>query len=244
MDKRIKLILGLMVCTLCLEGCSDNMQIEEKSSETISISSEKKSTSEDDIINPEEQKSVEVIPDQTEFVNIKDYIVDIQVDLKYSTTDNFTGQKIYEFTDAYLRYGTVEKLIEVQEALKEQDLFLKVWDAFRPVSAQFKLWEICPNSTYVANPNKGFSSHSRGNTVDITIVDKDGKDVVMPTGFDDFSTKADRDYSDCTVEARENAEMLEQLMIEKGFKAYYGEWWHFTDENEYPVEEEFLPSAQ
>ena len=62
--------------------------------------------------------------------------------------------------------------------------------------AQFKLWEICPNPIYVANPNKGFSKHSRGNTVDITIVSLSGEKVEMPSGFDDFTKKADRDYSD------------------------------------------------
>ena len=68
------------------------------------------------------------------------------------------------------------------------------------VDAQFKLWELCPNSKYVANPNKGFSSHSRGNTVDITLIKADGGEVQMPTGFDDFSLKADRDYTDCPEE--------------------------------------------
>ncbi|MDE6929140.1 MAG: hypothetical protein K2P02_00060, partial [Lachnospiraceae bacterium] len=102
------------------------------------------------------------------------------------------------------------------------------------------LWDICPDATYVANPHKGFSSHSRGNTVDITIVDEEGNELVMPTEFDDFSALADRDYSDCTKEARLNAEMLEQIMTENGFKAYYGEWWHYTDTEEYPVEKDFL----
>ncbi len=101
--------------------------------------------------------------------------------------------------------------------------------------AQFKLWEICPNPIYVANPNKGFSKHSRGNTVDITIVSLSGEKVEMPSGFDDFTKKADRDYSDVSKEAGENAKLLEKVMEEAGFEGYAGEWWHYSDEEEYPV---------
>ena len=74
--------------------------------------------------------------------------------------------------------------------MEQKGYFLKIWDAYRPVSAQFDLWNICPDSTYVADPTKGYSSHSRGSTIDITLTDKRGTDMVMPTGFDDFSAKA------------------------------------------------------
>lgn len=163
------------------------------------------------------------------------------IDLRYATDNNFTGQVIYDFTDVYLRYGTVKKLILVQDELKESGLYLKIWDGFRPPSAQFKLWDVCPDPTYVSNPNNGFSSHSRGNTVDITLVHADGTEVVMPTGFDDFSDLADRDYSDCGKEAADNAIFLEQLMVKHGFKPYSGEWWHFTDNQAYPVDQVFEP---
>lgn len=180
-------------------------------------------------------------PEDADFVRIRDYIPDIVVDLKYATEDNFTGQVIYEFTEPYLRYGTVKKLMAVQEALKSQGLGLKIWDGFRPVSAQFKLWDVCPDPTYVANPNVGFSSHSRGNTVDITLVDATGAELVMPTGFDDFSALADRDYADCTAEAANNARLLEKLMEENGFKPYFGEWWHYADTVSYDVAKDFEP---
>ena len=193
-------------------------------------------------IETESQTEIVVLPvEKNEFVNVKTYIPDIWIDLKYATEENFTGQKIYDFTDAYLRYGTVEKLMKVQDALREQGLSLKIWDAFRPTKAQFTLWEICPDATYVANPNKGFSSHSRGNTIDVTIVNENGEELLMPTAFDDFSKKADRDYSDCTTEAKKNALLLENLMKENGFKPYSGEWWHFSDKDSYPVGKEFTP---
>ena len=183
-------------------------------------------------------------PLDTDFVKVIDYIPDIAIDLRYATCNNFTGQTVYDFQEPWLRYGTVKKLIKVQARLAKHGFRLKIWDAFRPTAAQFRLWEICPDSTYVANPYSGFSSHSRGNTVDITIIDQYGNEVEMPTGFDDFSKKADRDFSDCTAESAKNAAYLEEIMIECGFSGYYGEWWHYTDTTSYPVEQNFNPTEK
>ncbi len=183
-------------------------------------------------------------PDDAAFVRMTDYLPDIQVDLRYAGDNNFTGTRIYDFTDAYLRYGTMKKLISVHTALEADGYTFCIWDAFRPVSAQFRLWEVYPDATYVANPVTGHSSHSCGSTVDLTLVHLDGSPVEMPTDFDDFSLKADRDYSDCTEQAAANARYLENLMTNAGFRPYRGEWWHFSDTDSYPVEESFDPAMQ
>lgn len=187
----------------------------------------------------------ETVPTEPEtddaFVRVLDYIPAATQELKYATEDNFTGQVIYDFQDAYLRWGTVKKLKRVSEDLAQLEMYIKIWDGFRPVSAQFALWEVCPNPTYVANPTTGYSSHSRGNTIDLTLVDANGAEVEMPTGFDDFSPLADRNYSDCTESAANNAQLLEILMEKHGFTGYYGEWWHFSDTTSYPVEHVFEP---
>jgi D-alanyl-D-alanine dipeptidase len=175
------------------------------------------------------------IPNDDEIVKIIDYIPNIVIDLKYATTDNFTGKVIYDFTDAYLRYGTIRKLMNVQDKLNELGYTLVIWDAYRPVEAQWTLWNVYPDSTYVANPNTGYSSHNRGNTIDITIQKLDGESVEMPTGFDEFSKKANRDYSDVSKNARSNALLLENIMIECGFKPLKTEWWHYSDTIKYPV---------
>lgn len=174
-------------------------------------------------------------------VKVRDYIPDIAVELKYATTDNFTGQVIYDFEDAYLRYGTVKKLKTAQEELTQLGFGLKIWDGFRPVSAQFALWDAYPDPSFVADPRNGYSSHSRGNAVDVTLVDVDGNDVLMPTAFDDFSSRADRDYSDCDETSAANAMLLEATMRSVGFKPYSAEWWHFSDERSYAVETAFEP---
>lgn len=180
-------------------------------------------------------------PSEDALVPVSDYIPGIMVEIRYATADNFTGQRIYDFETPFLRYGTVKKLLAVQEQLEAQGLGLKIWDGFRPVSAQYFLWEVCPDPRYVADPRTGFSSHSRGNTVDITLVDATGSELIMPTGFDDFSPLADRDYSDCSPEAARNARLLQQIMESAGFTGYYGEWWHFTDTVSYAVEKSFTP---
>ena len=183
-------------------------------------------------------------PEDAYLVRVRDYIPDIAVELRYAADNNFTGETIYAFDEVYLRYGTVKKLMAVQEELRGMELSLNIWDAFRPVSAQFVLWEICPNPVYVANPLTGVSSHSRGNTVDITLADDSGAELVMPTGFDDFSALADRDYSDCPAEAAENARLLQSVMESHGFSGYYGEWWHFSDSDGYPAETVFDPALR
>ncbi len=179
--------------------------------------------------------------EQHEFVRVRDYIPDIVTDLKYATANNFTGAVIYDFTDVYLRYSTVLKLMDVQAELREQGLRLKIWDGFRPVEAQWSLWYAKPDANYVSNPATGYNSHSRGNTVDVTLVDADGRELEMPTGFDEFSPFADRDFSDCTVTAAANATLLQEVMEKHGFTGLQSEWWHFSEDQEYDIEKVFDP---
>ena len=178
------------------------------------------------------------------FVRVTDYAPDIRVDLKYAGRRNFTGKRIYHFEDAYLRYGTVKKLIKAQKTLKKNGMGLMIWDAYRPHAAQKKLWEVCPNPLYVKDPDKGYSDHTRGSAVDVTLVDSDGTELLMPTEFDNFTKLADRDYSDIDNDfARDNVRLLEKTMKACGFKAYSEEWWHFTDSVSYEVEKDFVPES-
>lgn len=225
--------LFILLLALLLTGCGEGEEPPAQPEQTLPRSSAAATL-------PAETAEPVVYPDPHDMVlvAVADYLPEVPVELKYATADNFTGQVIYDFSTAYLRYGTVVKLAAVQRDLQELGLSLKIWDAFRPVSAQYRLWEVCPDRRYVADPNTGFSSHSRGNTVDVTLVDSQGREVTMPTAFDDFTKKADRDYSDCSQEAADNALILEVLMEKHGFTGYKNEWWHFSDEEQYPVEEQ------
>ena len=168
-------------------------------------------------------------------VSVWEYLPNVNVELKYATADNFTGQVIYDSGNAQLRFGTLQKLQKAQDRLGMEGYRLLIWDAYRPVEAQWKLWELCPDPNFVSDPNRGFSRHSRGNTVDVTLVTLDGEAVEMPSGFDEFSPLADRDYSDVSDVARANAERLEQAMTAAGFRGYDKEWWHYSDTTDYPV---------
>mgnify|MGYP004528227893 FL=1 len=242
-----KTLLWLGTLALLLSACGTNADAPPSASAPPSSAVEEDSVidetppsaEETEAPAPEEAETNE--PADTDFVRVQDYLPDVAVDLKYAAQDNFTGQVIYSFTDAYLRYGTVKKLEAVYDELSADGYSLKIWDAFRPTWAQFKLWDVCPDPAYVSNPTKGFSSHSRGNTVDLTLIAADGTDVEMPTGFDDFTARADRDYSDVTETAAANARYLEDVMQRNGFKPYSQEWWHYSDTDSYEVEQTFSP---
>lgn len=126
-------------------------------------------------------------------VNIQSVIPGIVLDIRYATTNNFTGQELYPVAKCVLRTKTAEKLGEVQADLASQSLALKVFDGYRPLSVQKKMWAIFPNPDYVADPKKG-SRHNRGAAVDLTLIHlPDQRELPMPTAYDDFTPKAHRD---------------------------------------------------
>ena len=181
-------------------------------------------------------------PADEDLVRVQDFIPTARVLLIYATEENFTEQKIYDFYEAYLRYGTVKKLAAVCEELETLGLGILIWDGFRPVSAQAALWEAYPDPLYVSHPVTGTRTHCRGNAVDLTLYDlQTGERLLMPTDFDVFSALADRDYRDCDPEAAANARILETVMKKYGLNPFWAEWWHFTDTDSYPVDEEFEP---
>lgn len=154
----------------------------------------------------------------------------IRLDIRYATKNNFTGTVIYPLAKCYLRRAVAEKLSCVQRELEKKGLGLKIYDGYRPLSAQRKLWSVCPNEQYVALPSKG-SKHNRGASVDLTLVDNTtGCEVAMPSAFDDFTPRAHRDYAHMQSEvAKKNCQLLEAAMVAVGFEPYFGEWWHFND---------------
>lgn len=180
-------------------------------------------------------------PEDDELVLVQDYLPHAFQRLRYAEEGNFTGQQVYRFTEAYLRYGTVKKLQGVSDELYYQGYRLLIWDAFRPLSAQQALWDAYPDPNYVAPPGSGYQGHCRGITVDVTLADELGFPVEMPSDYDDFTQKGDRDYADCTPEAAANAKLLEDTMERWGFTGYQKAWWQFTDNTNYPVDEQFEP---
>ncbi len=160
----------------------------------------------------------------------------IRLDIRYATTNNFTGRKVYPEARCLLREGTARKLSAVQRELEGMGLGLKVLDCYRPLEVQKKFWALAPDERYVANPAKG-SRHNRGAAVDVTLVTAAGEELPMPTGFDDFTEKAHRDYQALPAEAIRNRALLERVMKKHGFDPLPTEWWHFDDADwrKYPI---------
>ena len=165
-----------------------------------------------------------------DIVDIKDVNPRIIVDMKYATEDNFTKKRLYDSNTCFLRKSTASKLDAVQRKLEGMNLGLKVWDCYRPLAVQRSLWAILPDERYVADPEKG-SRHNRASAVDVTLVDSQGKQLQMPTGFDDFSPRTDHHYHDLPDQAIRNRELLKNLMEKAGFIPLPEEWWHYDDEN-------------
>jgi D-alanyl-D-alanine dipeptidase len=165
----------------------------------------------------------------SDLVDIKEINPHLIVDMKYATEDNFTQQKLYEMNVCFLRRSTALKLDKVQKDLAGLNLGLKVWDCYRPLAGQRKLWAVLPDERYVANPQKG-SRHNRGTAVDVTLVDSRGIELQMPTGFDEFSARAHRHYRDLPEHVIRNRSLLETSMKKAGFVPLPQEWWHFDDE--------------
>ncbi len=172
-------------------------------------------------------------PQDDDLVYLKDFIPGLYVDLKYATADNLTGAPLCDFTDPQLRYGTVKKLAAAQAALQQLGYSLKIWDAYHPIEVHQALWDACPDPAYVSDPATGYLGHTRGNTVDVTLVLADGTEIAMPSGFDQFDARADRDYSDVSPEAAAHATLLQTVMEAAGFEGYRAEWSHYSDTDEY-----------
>ena len=153
-------------------------------------------------------------------------VPEVVVDLRYASERNITGKKIYSDGHAWLRRETIQKLAKVARDLKERGYRLVVWDAWRPSSAQKALWAVKPDGRFLTPPSK-ISRHRRGTSVDVTLADKSGKILEMPSDHDEFNSKADEDFSDVTKEVAKRARILRKAMFSAGFSGVPDEWWHY-----------------
>ena len=216
----------------------------------------------------EDKYRKEITMDPSGFVLLSDLVPGIIQEIRYHSTYNFIGERIdgYEEPCALLTKEAARALKSVSNEMMIQGYRLKVFDAYRPVCAvkHFVLWGIEDQDVRMKEYfypelekqelfSKGYiaklSSHSRGSTVDLTLLDmKTGKEADMGSPFDLFSEASHPDYRGITDEQYENRMNLQTVMIRNGFKALDCEWWHFTLEDEpypdtyfeFPVSSEYL----
>lgn len=176
----------------------------------------------------------QVLQDENKYmINLKEIIPTLQIDLRYGTKENFTGEKLYPSNPiAFLRMPAAKALMKIQQQLALQGLTLKVWDAYRPHRATRRMWTLIQDERYVANPAKG-SGHNRGLAIDLTLVDlKTGVMLDMGTAFDHFSDTAHHDFKKLPSNVLKHRATLKSIMEQYGFKALATEWWHYSWPND------------
>ncbi|MCB0281847.1 MAG: M15 family metallopeptidase [Calditrichae bacterium] len=170
-------------------------------------------------------------------VNVKDLIPDIVTDIRYNTTNNFTGQKLYSTDECFYSLSGTRVLQQIQDSLHQiteykgrtfpKGLGLKIFDAYRPHTVQFLMWDIV-GPPFVASPTNG-SNHNRGSAVDLTIIDMaTGNELNMGTDFDFFGPEAGHDYNGFEQEILDNRILLKNIMSHFNFTPYTVEWWHYS----------------
>lgn len=163
----------------------------------------------------------------------------VKLDVRYATTRNFTGRPVYEEARAFLQRPAAEALARAHRSLKRHGYGIVVFDGYRPWRVTKLFWELTPDEKreFVADPARG-SRHNRGCAVDLTLYDlKTGRQVDMPSEYDEMTERSHIDYAGGTAEQRRLRDLLRSAMEAEGFKVYEPEWWHYDykDWQQYPI---------
>jgi D-alanyl-D-alanine dipeptidase len=170
-----------------------------------------------------------------DLVELRRLDASIRLDVRYATTNNFTGRKLYSQARAFLQRPAAQALVRAHRSLKAHGYGLLVYDGYRPWSVTKVFWDVTPEDKhkFVANPQKG-SRHNRGCAVDVGLYDRrTGKEVPMPSAFDEMSERAAADFPGGSDEQRRTRALLRAALEAEGFKVNPDEWWHF-DHREWP----------
>ena len=167
---------------------------------------------------------------EPELVNVRAIDPTIVVELRYASSRNVTQRALYPANmPALLRPSVAQKVADANRMLRERGFKLKIWDAYRPKAAHDQLWQAAQNTDYVADPaDRHGSLHTWGVAVDATLVDAGGREVKMPTDFDEFTPAAMLRYTGTDKNIRYHLRLLQSAMARAGFYGLRTEWWHFV----------------
>ncbi|MFZ9503030.1 MAG: M15 family metallopeptidase [Cyclobacteriaceae bacterium] len=164
---------------------------------------------------------------ENELLDMRQLLPDAQFDVTYAGTNNFLKRKIYPTPDLFMRAPAARALVRASEIVKEKGFGLLLFDGYRPYSVTELFYEEIGDTTFVADPRKG-SKHNRGMAIDLSLYDlKTGKQVLMPTAYDEASPKAYQDYAEGDPLALKNRAILREAMEQVGFSIFKYEWWHY-----------------
>ena len=150
----------------------------------------------------------------------------VSLDIAYATPNNFTGAPVYTRAGCYLHADAADALSRAVDLADKIGFGIRVFDAFRPSEAQWKLWNHTPDPEFLADPRRG-SPHSRGVAVDLTLIDENGRDLDMGTGFDAFTPLSHHGNPEIEPDAQRNRHLLMGIMTTAGWDFYRNEWWHY-----------------
>ena len=160
-------------------------------------------------------------------VNLRHFNAGFIIDIPYSTTNNITGQKLYDCNECYLLYQTVKDLLIAQKVFRQKGFKVKLLDCYRPYDVQKILYEAFPISGYVADPVGG-SIHNRGTAVDLTLVDSSGNELDMGSEYDELSVRSNHGYIGFSDTVLQNRKLLRETMNNCNFVTIRLEWWHYN----------------
>lgn len=185
----------------------------------------------------EVQKKVIVEISDTSFVQLNTISTSFKYDFRYATENNFLKEKVYECQICLLRKEVATALNKANIEFQKFGYTICLFDCYRPLDVQKKMWEIYPDGRYVANPHKNGSIHNRGGAVDVTLVDTNGIQLDMGTDFDHFGKKAHHDYKELPDTVLANRIFLAETLEKHGFARLSTEWWHynFGSSKKYPL---------
>ena len=163
----------------------------------------------------------------SDLIEITQNEFDIELDIRYATTNNFTGKILYDKPTCFLHKDAILALKKAIILAREQNLKFKIFDSFRPISAQQKMFDYFPDTNYVSHPQKGSVAHCRGVAIDLTLIDSAGKELNMGTEFDDFSSNSHHGCTNLSQEYQKNRYLLLGIMLSSGWDFFINEWWHY-----------------
>ena len=177
-------------------------------------------------------------PDLVEIIKLDPTV---RLDIRYATTNNFMRRPMYRQARAFLQRPAAEALVRAHQSLKPKGYGILVFDGYRPWSVTKAFWDAATDEQrkleFVANPRKG-SRHNRACAADVSLFElSTGREVQMPSAYDEFNERAFPNYAGGTAESRARRDLLRQAMEAQGYTVYPGEWWHFDykDWRQYPI---------
>lgn len=150
----------------------------------------------------------------------------VELDIVYATDRNFTGRPVYRRAGCFLNPEAAVLLARAIDLAERLGYRVKVFDAYRPTEAAWALWNHTPDPQFLADPRRG-SPHSRGAAIDVTLVDGDGRELDMGTGFDAFTPRSHHGDTEIPAAAQRNRMLLLGVMTAAGWDFYRNEWWHY-----------------